>query len=306
MAVSSEAISSLADLLPVHSRDMIRSWLLEDIPSFDYGGYVVGTGREEASLLCKSPGVLCGVPFFNMVFEELGCSVTWDYKEGDILQPLCCVATVSGPINRLLQGERTALNILTRASGVATRARRLSDIAKSLGWKGEIAGTRKTTPGFRAVEKYSLLVGGISMHRYDLSSVVMLKDNHIWSTGGVGKAVRAARRVAGFSMKIEVECRQLSEAREAADAGADIVMLDNFEPGALVKASQLLKQSYPNLIIEASGGIKEETLEQYCMASVDVVSLSSTTQGYAPVNFSLKVRKEGHDVNNPRVTEQDL
>ena len=297
---------SFSDLLPAHSREMIRGWLQEDIPSFDYGGYVVGTRKEQASLLCKSPGVLCGVPFFNMVFEEVGCTVSWGYQEGDVLQPVCCVATVTGPVNRLLQGERTALNILTRASGVATHARELADTARTLGWEGQVAGTRKTTPGFRAVEKYALLVGGVSLHRYDLSSMIMLKDNHIWSTGGVGEAVRAARKVAGFSMKIEVECRQLAEAREAAEASADIVMLDNFEPGALVKASQALKQTYPHLIVEASGGIRKDTLQHYCIPSVDVVSLSSTTQGYAPVNFSLKVRKEGHDVTNPRVTEKDL
>ena len=300
------ACNSLRDLLPVHSREMVRAWLKEDIPSFDYAGYVVGKRIEEASLLCKSPGVLCGVPFFDMVFEELGCSVSWLYREGEFLQPVCTVATVNGPINRLLQGERTALNILTRASGVATHARDLVESARRLGWEGQVAGTRKTTPGFRAVEKYALLVGGASLHRYDLSSMIMLKDNHIWSTGGVGEAVMAARRVAGFSMKIEVECRRLAEAAEAAEAGADIVMLDNFEPGALEKASSSLKQTHPHLTVEASGGIKKETLQQYCLPTVDVVSLSSTTQGYAPVNFSLKVKKEGHDVTNPRVRVQDL
>lgn len=291
-----------SSLLPPHCRQHILTWLEEDIPSFDYGGVVVGGRPEEAVLLCKSPGILCGVPFVDMIFEELGCTLEWQYPEGSFLQPVCEVARVRGPANRLLQGERTALNILTRASGVATLARELSDEARKLGWKGEVAGTRKTTPGFRMVEKYSLLVGGASLHRYDLSQMIMLKDNHIWSVGGVAKAVAMARQAGGFSIKIEVECRSIAEAREAATAGADIVMLDNFEPSALAKASETLKSSFPNLTIEASGGIRRETLAQFCLPTVDVVSMGSLTQGYSVVNFSLKICREGRDPKNPKVT----
>ena len=293
-------------LLPPHCKQLVLSWFKEDIPSFDYAGVVVGDHSEQAVLLCKSPGVLCGVPFFNMIFEELGCSIKWNYTEGSTLQPVCEVATVSGPANKILQGERTALNMLTRASGIATKARELSKEAKRIGWKGEVAGTRKTTPGFRMVEKYSLLVGGASGHRYDLSQMIMLKDNHIWSVGSVGMAVQKARKAGGFSIKIEVECRSVSEANEAAKAGADIVMLDNFEPEALAKASHSLKASFPHVIIEASGGVRKETLGQYCLPTVDVVSLGSLTQGYGVVNFSLKVVKEGHDPRNPKVTVENI
>ena len=134
----------------------------------------------------------------------------------------------------------------------------------------------------------------------------MLKDNHIWAAGGVTKAVGKARSAGGFSIKIEVECRSIEEARAAANAGAEIVMLDNFEPAALEKASAVLKAEYPNLTIEASGGIRKETLSQYCLPSVDVVSLSKTTQGYGCVNFSLKLCKTGHNPHNPKVTIQDL
>ncbi len=293
-------------LLPPHCHQQVISWLKEDIPSFDYGGVVVGNQLEEAILLCKSPGVLCGVPFFDMLFKELGCTVEWHYLEGSSLQPVCEVARVRGPANKILQGERTALNVLTRASGVATRARELSEEARRLGWKGEVAGTRKTTPGFRMVEKYSLLVGGASLHRYDLSQMIMLKDNHIWSVGGVAKAVEKARKAGGFSIKIEVECRSIAEASEAAAAGADIVMLDNFEPDALAKASATLKSLFPHLIIEASGGIRQETLAQFCLPTVDVVSLGSLTQGYAVVNFSLKIHREGRDPKNPKVTADSI
>lgn len=302
----SDPNADYSHLLPPHYRDLARSWLREDMPSFDYGGFVVGTKPEEAVLLCKSPGVLSGVPFFDAVFEELGCKVEWLFAEGSRLSPVCEVARVSGPANKLLQGERTALNVLTRASGIATHARELAEKKKMMGWAGEVAGTRKTTPGFRVVEKYSLLVGGISTHRSDLSQMVMLKDNHIWSAGSVSQAVGKAREVAGFSIKIEVECRSLAEAREAATAGAEVVMLDNFEPEALEVASKTLKVEFPHLIIEASGGIRRETLTQFCLPAVDVVSLSTTTQGYGTVNFSLKLRVKGHDPQNPKVTLSDI
>lgn len=295
-------------ILPPHHKELVRSWLKEDIPAFDCASVVVGDNVETAVLLCKSPGVLCGRPFFDSIFTELGCEVQWSVQEGELLtpDPVQEVAKVTGPANKLLQGERTALNVLTRASGVATYARELSEEVRRLNWQGEVAGTRKTTPGFRMVEKYALLVGGISAHRYDLSQMVMLKDNHIWAAGGVSEAVAKARRAGGFSIKIEVECRSIAEARDAAEAGAEIVMLDNFEPPALQKAVTVLKAEYPHLILEASGGIRKETLQQYCLTGVDVVSLSKTTQGYACVNFSLKLCKDGHDPHNPKVTLDDV
>ncbi|XP_064391488.1 nicotinate-nucleotide pyrophosphorylase [carboxylating]-like [Halichondria panicea] len=299
MSIMSMAYSHI---LPPHTKQTVLQWLQEDIPSFDYAGVVVGDKPKEAVLLCKSPGILCGVPFVNIVFEELGCTVEWLFSEGDSITPITTIARISGPSNKLLQGERTALNILTRASGVATLAHELSLEAKRIGWKGEVAGTRKTTPGFRIVEKYALLVGGISTHRYDLSHMIMLKDNHIWAVGSVRNAVEAARKAGGFSIKIEVECRSIQEASEAADSGAEIVMLDNFEPPALEKASKTLKTSYPHLTIEASGGITKDTMAQYCIPSVDVVSLSKTTQGYSTVNFSIKLCDGEHDPHNPKVT----
>ena len=299
-------MASFKHLLAPNCKEMVRSWLKEDIPSFDYGGLVVGDGPEEAVLLCKSQGILCGVPFVDMIFEELGCTITWNYKEGDTVNSKDRVAIIKGPANKVLQGERTALNVLTRSSGIATHARELSNIVKELKWMGEVAGTRKTTPGFRMVEKYSLLVGGVSTHRYDLSSMIMLKDNHIWSAGSITEAVKKARTAGGFSIKIEVECRTVGEAEEAAVAGADIVMLDNLEPEALATASKHLKTKFSHLLVEASGGIRKETLPRYCLPTVDVVSLSSTTQGYSTVNYSMKILKEGHDPLNPTVKPDDL
>ena len=176
-------------LHPTLVEDNARSWLREDTPSFDYGGIVVGDQEETAVLLCKSPGVLAGVPFFNEIFRQLQCNVQWHFTEGTTLKPICEVATVTGKARNILLGERTALNCLTRCSGVATVSNKYADIALENKWHGEVAGTRKTTPGFRLAEKYALLVGGVSTHRYDLSSMIMLKDNHIWSAGSIKQVV---------------------------------------------------------------------------------------------------------------------
>ena len=282
-------------LLPQNLEQVIQGWLADDIPSFDVGGLVVGTEEKKAKLLMKSAGVFAGKPFFQHVFDLLGCKVEWEDDiaiEGehkDIKDEEICLAIVTGPVCNILRGERTALNTLSRCSGVATLSRVALDRARGLGWEGYVAGTRKTTPGFRIVEKYGLLVGGAATHRLDLSQMVMLKDNHIWSCGSIEKAVKLARKAAGFSQKIEVECQSLEEAVEAATAGADIVMLDNFEPDQLRKDAETFKKQFPNVLVEASGGITTETMPDYLCKHVDIVSQGKLTQGYPCVDFSLKI-----------------
>ncbi len=178
-----------SDLLPTHFKEDITRWLAEDTPSFDYGGFVVGSSERNAFLLCKSPGILAGVPFFDEVFRQCGCRVSWHYAEGTQLDPSkeaggrTNVAKVTGPTRKLLLGERVALNMLARCSGVASKSQRMLRLVREAGYEGILAGTRKTTPGFRLVEKYGMLIGGIDGHRHDLSSMIMLKDNHIWSKG---------------------------------------------------------------------------------------------------------------------------
>jgi nicotinate-nucleotide pyrophosphorylase (carboxylating) len=175
------------NLLPVHFKAQITAWLAEDTPSFDYAGFVVGDSPRTATLYCKSAGILAGVPFFDEVFAQCSCEVAWNFKEGSFIDPTVRgkvpVATVTGPTRKLLLGERVALNTLARCSGIATRSRRMLELVRSAGYQGVLAGTRKTTPGFRLVEKYGMLVGGVDSHRHDLSSMVMLKDNHIWARG---------------------------------------------------------------------------------------------------------------------------
>lgn len=281
-------------LLPASTLDnLVKVWLDEDCHSFDYGAFVVGTETKTAHLFSKSPGVLAGTPFFDAVFQYLGCRVEWILDEGSVLESdqRILVAKVTGPSNALLQGERVALNVIARTSGIATRAREFQKIASQHSWHGILAGTRKTTPGFRLPEKYALLVGGVDTHRMDLSSMVMVKDNHIWSCGSITSAILRAKKVAGFSIKVEVEVRDEKESLEAAEAGADVIMLDNFTPNESTRVSSIVKSRYPHILVEVSGGLHLANIHEYMSDSVDILSSGSLTQGVPHVDFSLKIQK---------------
>ncbi|KAK4704917.1 nicotinate-nucleotide pyrophosphorylase (carboxylating), partial [Phenoliferia sp. Uapishka_3] len=305
----STPLGSYSHLLPPSWKAVIPTWLAEDTPSLDFGGFVVGEGLEEATLWGKSEGVLAGCPFVDEIFAQLGCSIKWHLEEGAAVLPTSSnpkikVATVTGPARCLLLGERVALNTLARCSGIAWKSRKVLLLARQAGYEGIIAGTRKTTPGFRLVEKYGMLVGGVDAHRYDLSSMVMLKDNHIWSKGSITQAVHAAKSVAGFALRVHVECQSLAEAREAVAAGADIIMLDNFTPAELRVAAGELKQDWMNAggkeldksgvakrcLIEVSGGLTEENIKESLCADVDIYSTSAIHQGCTTVDFSLKIQ----------------
>ena len=290
---------SLALLLPKHWHKEIERWMENDMPKWDIGGFVVGDDPHHAMLLGKSEGVLAGVPFATHALEYAGCTVEWLKPEGHYITKeeaakKAPVAKVSGPTRCILMGERTCLNILSRASGVATAAHAAMTIARAHGWHGKVAGTRKTTPGFGLVEKYALLVGGADTHRMDLSSMVMLKDNHIWSTGSITQSVSRARSVGGFSTKIEVECTSQQDAVEACKAGADVIMLDNYTGPELIKVAAEIKKTWPHVIIEASGGITQEMMPDFFSPSVDIISQGALTNGYDTLDFSLKVPKPEH------------
>lgn len=295
--------SSYANLLPVNGKwkQQITDYLTEDVPSFDYGAFVVGDKLETASLYMKQPGVISGVPFANEVFKQCELKVDWHFLEGKFISAellaqnkgKVVVATVTGPANKILLSERTALNLLARSSGIATQSRITKELADKSGYTGIIAGTRKTTPGLRQLEKYSMLVGGVDAHRYDLSSMVMLKDNHIMSTGSIREAVASARKVCGFAVKVEVEVSTEEDAKEAIDAGADVVMLDNFSGNELRKVAQSLKNHYKgsnkSFLLECSGGLTLQILSSYLCNDIDIYSTSSIHQGCSIVDFSLKI-----------------
>lgn len=258
------------DLLPVYWKSQVTEWFAEDTPSFDYGGFVVGSDERTATLYGKSQGILAGVPFFDEVFSQAGCTVKWHLKEGEVVDPgsagKLAVATVTGPVRKILLAERVALNTLARCSGIATKSREMNELCRKAGYTGILAGTRKTTPGFRLVEKYGMLVGGVDGHRHDLSSMIMLKDNHIWARGSITEAVQAAKSVGGFALKVEVEVDSEKDADEAIAAGADIIMLDNFSGDGLKVAASSIKQRWAGkkaFLLECSGGLTSENVGTY-------------------------------------------
>ncbi|OCK84401.1 hypothetical protein K432DRAFT_414025 [Lepidopterella palustris CBS 459.81] len=245
------AHGAVAHLLPQSYKRMVAEWLEEDTPSFDYGGFVVGEDMSEAKLLGKSE---------------------------------------VGPVRKLLLGERVALNTLARCSGIATKSARLLALLRRAGYPNILAGTRKTTPGFRLVEKYGMLVGGVDPHRQDLSTMTMLKDNHIVAAGSITSAVRAAKAAGGFAIKVEVECQSSKEADEAIAAGADVVMLDNFSGEAVKIAAAELKEKWGKgtgdrkaFLVEVSGGLTEENVESYTIKKIYHFTLSP------PWSFGLKM-----------------
>ena len=295
--------SEYANLLPKNGKwkQQITDFLTEDVPSFDFGGFVVGAKPETASLYMKQEGLICGVPFAAEVFKQCDLKVKWHREEKTYVTAeelkqnggKIVVATVSGAAKNILLAERTALNLLARASGVATQSYITKKLADENGYTGLIAGTRKTTPGLRLVEKYAMLVGGVDTHRYDLSSMVMLKDNHIASTGSITDAVAKARLVCGFAVKVEVEVSSEKDAKEAIDAGADVIMLDNFKGDELRKVAQSLKEHYKGsnkaFLLECSGGLTLNNLSSYLSNDIDIYSTSSIHQGTGIIDFSLKI-----------------
>ncbi|KAL7621006.1 nicotinate-nucleotide diphosphorylase (carboxylating) [Parahypoxylon ruwenzoriense] len=292
---------SLEHLLPPSWKAQITSWLAEDTPTYDYAGFVVGEDPRTATLWGKSAGIIAGIPFFDEIFRQCGCTVEWHAKEGGYVDRpkdgsgKTKVATVRGPARGLLLGERVGLNLLARCSGIATVSRDMLLSLRSAGYEGILAGTRKTTPGFRLVEKYGMLVGGADTHRMDLSSMIMLKDNHVWSRGSITEAVQAAKMVGGFALKVEVEVQNEQEADEAIEAGADVVMLDNFTGEGVKIAARSLREKWKGkkeFLIEISGGLREDNVFDYANNDIDIISTSAIHQGTPHVDFSLKIEKD--------------
>ena len=265
----------------------IRLALEEDISSEDVTTNAVmpeaKPGRVE--LICKEDGIIAGLQIFERVFTMLdpASRVEFEVRDGDTVQKGQHLATVYGDIRVLLSGERTALNYLQRLSGIATYTRSVTELLK--GTKTTLLDTRKTTPCMRIFEKYAVRLGGGSNHRYNLSDGVLLKDNHIDAAGGVRQAVEAARAYAPFVRKIEVESETLDQVREAVEAGADIIMLDNMTPEQMAQAVRLIGGRAQT---ECSGNITRENIRKITEIGVDFVSSGALTHSAPILDLSLK------------------
>ena len=265
----------------------IRLALEEDINSEDVttNSVMPEYKKGEVQLICKEDGIIAGLSVFERVFTMLDPStkVTFDVKDGDAVVKGQHLATVEGDVRVLLSGERTALNYLQRMSGIATYT---SKVAKLLeGTKTTLLDTRKTTPCMRIFEKYAVKVGGGSNHRYNLSDGVLLKDNHIDAAGGVKEAILAAKAYAPFVRKIEVETENLDMVKEAVEAGADIIMLDNMTPEVMAEAIRIIDGRAKT---ECSGNITKENIQKITELGVDYVSSGALTHSAPILDISLK------------------
>jgi nicotinate-nucleotide pyrophosphorylase (carboxylating) len=262
----------------------IRPFLAEDVGEGDVTAEAVvpAGARLDTTILVKEQGVVCGLELVEAVFRELDPGVHFEptARDGDTVQGE--VARVSGNARALLTGERTALNLLGRLSGIATLTRSYVDAVAGTG--AVILDTRKTTPGLRALEKLAVRTGGGTNHRFGLYDAVLIKDNHLRLGGGVSASVRRAKDT---GLPVEVECETLDEVQEALDAGADWILLDNMTPARLREAVGVVRGRART---EASGGITLETIREVAASGVDAISVGALTHGARSLDVSMEVR----------------
>lgn len=266
----------------------LEEWLAEDVGSGDLTSEaLLPEGAVTTGIIhAKDTGILCGVELARQVFRVLDPSLTFEAmaKDGDKLEPATLIAKVAGSARSVLTGERLALNLLQHLSGIATRTKKLADLAKPYGTR--VVDTRKTTPGLRLLEKYAVRTGGGHNHRLGLYDAILIKDNHIAVAGGVKEALARAKAYASHMTRIEIEVESLAQAREALEGGADVIMLDNMAPEAMKECVEMIDH---RAVVEASGGIDEHNLEAAAAAGVDVISIGALTHSVKALDISLDV-----------------
>ena len=273
----------------IYVDNIIKTALLEDINYLDAAtDYLIDEDQENtARFLAKADGVLCGIDIALRVFELLqpqGFTATVYKHDGDALEKGDIIAEIHGKTRTLLKGERTALNLLQHMSGVATATNKAVNIVA--GTKASIADTRKTMPGLRPLQKYAVTVGGGRNHRFNLSDAAMLKDNHVDAGGGIANAVAKLKSKLGHMTKIELEVRNLDELGQALEAGVDVIMLDNMSCEEMREAVEIVNG---RALLEASGGITDETLRAIAETGVDIISMGAITHSVKAFDISLKI-----------------
>lgn len=275
----------------IYADNIIKTALLEDINYLDTTtDYLIDEEQKDtAKFLAKSDGVLCGIEIALRVFEILqptGFEAKVYKKDGDELKKGDIIAEIHGKTRTILKGERTALNLIQHMSGIATATHNAVEIVK--GTNASIADTRKTLPGLRVLQKYAVTVGGGRNHRYNLSDAAMLKDNHIDAGGGIANAVAKLKTKLGHMTKIELEVRNLDELRQALEADVDVIMLDNMSLALMKEAVEITNGK---ALLEASGGITDETLREIAETGVDIISMGALTHSVKAFDISLKIAK---------------
>lgn len=273
--------------MKINVDDYIINTLKEDITSEDVSTNAVMPENKQgkADLICKQDGIVCGLDVFERTFKILDDTSRFEanFKDGDFVKKGDLIGVIYGDVKAILSGERTALNYLQRMSGIATMTREYVNELKD--YKTVLLDTRKTTPNMRPFEKHAVKVGGATNHRYNLSDGVLLKDNHIGAAGSVTKAIEMAKAYAPFVRKIEIETETLEQVKEALDAGADIIMLDNMDNDTMRKAVEMIGDKAQT---ECSGNVTKERLKEIAEIGVDFVSCGALTHSAMIMDVSLK------------------
>lgn len=273
--------------MKINVDDYILNTLKEDITSEDVSTNAVMPKDKQgkADLICKQDGIICGLDIFKRTFELLDNTSRFEanFKDGDRVKKGDLLGVIYGDIKAILSGERTGLNYLQRMSGIATLTREYMDELE--GYSTTLLDTRKTTPNMRPFEKYAVTVGGATNHRYNLSDGVLLKDNHIGAAGSITKAIQMAKTYAPFVRKIEIETETLDQVKEALDAGADIIMLDNMDNDTMKKAVEMIDGKAET---ECSGNVTKARLKEIAEIGVDFVSCGALTHSAPIMDVSLK------------------
>ena len=273
----------------IYVDNIIKTALLEDMNYCDVTtDYLIPAEQEgTARFVSKADGIVCGVEVAVRVFRILDENISFNIlkNDGDEVKKGDEILTLQGKTAVLLKGERTALNLIQHMSGIATASNKYAKIVE--GTKASIADTRKTLPGLRPLQKYAVMTGGAKNHRYNLSDAAMLKDNHIDAAGGITKAIAKLRSNIGHMTKIEVETRNLDELREALAAKADIIMLDNMSPELMKQAVEITDG---RAVLEASGGITDETLRAVAESGVDIISVGALTHSVQAFDISMYIK----------------
>lgn len=268
---------------------IIRTALAEDIRNGDITtAAIVDRGQQgEAILLARERIMLAGISVFGRVFQVLSEDTTFEYyyQDGQEVPAGATVCLLKGAVDAILKGERTALNFLQRMSGIATLTRQYVEEAAS--GKIRVVDTRKTAPGLRMLDKYSVRMGGGHNHRFGLYDGILIKDNHIVAAGSISRAIVLARNSAPHTIKVEVEVEDLAGVKEALKAGADIILLDNMSPDLMKEAVQLVNG---RALVEASGGIHLENIHAVAQTGVDIISVGALTHSPRAADFSLELK----------------
>jgi len=268
--------------------ETLRRFLDEDIGYCDITTEALRMGGTvKARIFARSDCIVSGAAEVSAIFHMLGVEIESVMKDGNKAKNNETVLSLHGDIAGILSGERVALNLISRMSGIATLTGNLVDRCRMINPSVRIACTRKTTPGLRYFEKKAVMAGGGDPHRWGLDDAILIKDNHLARMPSITEAVRMARD-SGFTRKVEIEVEDHEQAMEAAKAGADIIMLDNFPPGGAARSFRMLKEEHPNTIIEVSGGIRPENIKEYAPCA-DVISLGWLTHSVKAIDFSLDI-----------------